>query len=399
MKIFYNLIVVLISLFSSFSMAGHSGGGGNSENSSYPATAEEIRQVVENLKPGLILAAHKLQTFTDYSSQISELSKKESNHDFLSKLLEFQNLALKPFYVSNPKTNIYAAIRRARFTVEMTKPCYEDDGKTESDGSVITNDGSICISAERLIRDVQGKDGKILRRKLMANELYKELTALGFHEISHSVGFDESHAQNVQMLVRDNVTNEMILKLGAEIKYIEAQISSFLFDSQQLSKQIRATELSSTDPDDMAKATNSCLALGMLIGRIDSFTTSMGSDPMVQDTKILSIVEMTSLSFVLESKLRIASYYCLGPKSIVMETDFYIHQFAPKFNGNPRTPLKAFNTQDMSKSFPRDYNKFFANFMVSNSIAGGLPAVELEVSEVSKMLLTLGNSVRARWAK
>lgn len=212
------LLLILIFLFSveSYAISGGSevGNGGNTLNSE-PATVDDLNTSV-----------YKARSFLYFHFKAIEPVDLSIN-SFLA-----------PLY--NSKKTIYDVIKENQIFVSP-KGCSTRDGAR--DGSTASPHAfSICISKERILK------------KLRRDNLFSEVLGLVAHEYSHLLGFNESQANRLQVMVRKKMQenlparllNEYNLKLSlpfSTLEYLEGITSSgpswnrFCYASERIRKE------------------------------------------------------------------------------------------------------------------------------------------------------------------
>jgi hypothetical protein len=88
--------------------------------------------------------------------------------------------------------SIYDVINETVIEAQSSAPCRDGDGN-EVDGSIVTTNGGICISLQRL------------GAKLDRTNAFSQTVALVAHELSHKLGFNEDEATQLQKEMLDRL--------------------------------------------------------------------------------------------------------------------------------------------------------------------------------------------------
>ncbi len=285
---------------------------------------------------------------------------------------------LKRLYPKNGQPTVYSVIHDARFSIENSKPCYE--GKTEVDASVETPDGSICFSVFRLTKDVVLPSGE-KRSHLTIDDMNVTIAALGFHEVSHKLNFNEQEAQLVQADALANLTNETVVKGLAAVKYF-----NFLLGAADAKVVDVEAEIRGGLPQ-----SSICVVLGEVQMRVQSLSENLSENPLVKDIQILTAKEQLVLGAVIGSKAAYATLYCgtdvPGMKGMMDKI----------FKGQPSVPLLDLIHNETGKPLTSVYTQLLSKYQVYNTATGGIPAVQQEMVDLEGALAQIRNEMQTRW--
>jgi hypothetical protein len=125
---------------------------------------------------------------------------------------------------------IYDVINETVIESQSSAPCRDGDG-IEVDGSIVTTNGGICISLQRL------------GAKLDRTNAFSQTVALVAHELSHKLGFNEDEAIQLQKDMLDrleekNVSSRAVADYVTDSSWsalLAADLAQKLIDSEDLS--------------------------------------------------------------------------------------------------------------------------------------------------------------------
>lgn len=208
---------------------------------------------------------------------------------------------------------VYQVLKAVKFDVLMTGPCIDPSG-AEKDAAAFVEKNSICLSAQRISRNVSDR------------ALPVQLYALVIHELSHFMGTDEEQAELLQGFIRSSLGENF---RSAFWNSIFVTKSSFK-DIQGELNTLVSGEKKSDDPE-------ICNSLGFISAHVSQFSSSaMYGESMNSGVSIFSPHNFALAGVGLSTEINIIA------NSFCSQDTFQVLKQQTKIDGNGYALISTF---------------------------------------------------------